>query len=343
MRPSYQYLRYVSEVTSASGRHIDPAVTAQIKSHPAVAGVIPAISVGLSVVVPPGSGTTVQIYGISEDDLPGLLDLYDTHLVQGRLPRARSNEIVLSQATAWNRGLQVGDAIGRPVQGKSGADDPFIEDDIPVEMVVVGLLSRDDLWTGFASLEYLERHELTASRGRRLLIIPRQGRKGELDTWLAGTIASAQTRVNNFDVKHHENKQITKVIFLLFAAVESMIAVVAALALAALNHISFAQRREEFGILHAVGHSRPWLVLRAVRETGGVVAIGWLAGAAICLVGLTGAQMVVYAPKGLRLDLVNLLPWLFTLPIPLAVIGVGAATISRMLYRLDPVAVIERR
>jgi hypothetical protein len=43
------------------------------------------------------------------------------------------------------------------------------------------------------------------------------------------------------------------------------------------------------------------------------------------------------------LNFLNLLPWLFTLPIPLAVIGVGAGTISRTLSRLDPVSVIERR
>jgi len=43
---------------------------------------------------------------------------------------------------------------------------------------------------------------------------------------------------------------------------------VAAVALAALNCIFFAQRQEEFGILHAIGRSRPWLVFRTVKETG---------------------------------------------------------------------------
>jgi hypothetical protein len=42
-------------------------------------------------------------------------------------------------------------------------------------------------------------------------------------------------------------------------------------------------------------------------------------------------------------NLYNLTPWLFTLPIPLAVVVASAGTISWMLSRLDPVAVIERR
>jgi hypothetical protein len=51
----------------------------------------------------------------------------------------------------------------------------------------------------------------------------------------------------------------------------------------------------------------------------------------------------VYAPIGLGLDLYNPWPWLFTLPIPLAIVAASAGTIAWALSRLDPVAVIERR
>jgi tellurite resistance protein TehA-like permease len=95
--------------------------------------------------------------------------------------------------------------------------------------------------------------------------------------------------------------------------------------------------------LHAVGRSRRWLVLRVVRETASVVAVAWLIGAAVCLVLMIGVQAKVYAPIGVRMDWFNLGPWLFTLPIPLAVIAASAGTIGRMLARLDPVAIIERR
>jgi hypothetical protein len=45
----------------------------------------------------------------------------------------------------------------------------------------------------------------------------------------------------------------------------------------------------------------------------------------------------------MTLSLTNVTPWLFTLPIPVAVIGASAGTIAWALSRLDPVAVIERR
>jgi hypothetical protein len=45
----------------------------------------------------------------------------------------------------------------------------------------------------------------------------------------------------------------------------------------------------------------------------------------------------------MSLDLTNTTPWLFTLPIPVAVVAASAGTIACALSQLDPVAVIERR
>jgi ABC-type antimicrobial peptide transport system permease subunit len=340
--PSFEYLRYVSEVSPGMGTAVDPGVTAQIRGHPAVARVIPAIPLGLTALVPPGSGTGVSIYGVAEDELPVLMNLFGMHLFEGRLPLARSNEIVLSEAVARNRGLRVGDTVGRSVEDGDEVD-PLISDDIPTEMVVVGLLSVDDLWLGFAPFEYLDSHELASSRPVHLLVIPAEGRKRELDAWLGESVASVQTDVNTYGASRLEARRAAQSILLLFAAIESIIAVVAAIALAVLNHIFFSQRRDEFGVLHAVGRSRPWLVLRTVRETGSVVTVAWLIDAAMCVIGLFCAQAAIYAPRGLSLNFTNPAPWLFTLPIPLAVIAVGAGTIARTLSGLDPVAVIERR
>jgi hypothetical protein len=63
----------------------------------------------------------------------------------------------------------------------------------------------------------------------------------------------------------------------------------------------------------------------------------------VYVISLVCVQAIVYAPKGLGLDIFNPIPWLFTLPIPVAVVGASAGTIAWMLSRLDPVSVIERR
>ncbi|MCP4419105.1 MAG: hypothetical protein GY805_21020 [Chloroflexi bacterium] len=95
--------------------------------------------------------------------------------------------------------------------------------------------------------------------------------------------------------------------------------------------------------MHAIGRSQLWLVLRTLRETSSTVFIAWLIGAVISVLGLILAQSQLYTPLGLKADLGNLVPWLFTLPIPLAVVLVSVGAIGRMLRKLDPVAIVERR
>jgi hypothetical protein len=258
-------------------------------------------------------------------------------LQEGRLPTAHTNEVVLTDTMAKNRGLSVGDAFGSPVDRR----DLFI----PVEMRVVGILAagQDPMALGFASLEFLENHEDFPSLPSYLFIVPAEGQKAELDAWLASEIDSSRTQVASYVETLRNLQQITGSFYLLLGAVETVIAIVAALALAALNTIFFTQRRDEFGTLHALGRSRLWLVLRAVKETGTTVSIAWLIGAAVCIAGLLAAQASIYTPLGLNVGFLNTTPWLFTLPIPLAVVAASAGTIAWALSRLDPVAVIERR
>jgi len=339
-----EHLRRVSVVSSLAGDSVDPGVTAQVKTHPTVARVVPAVELWPMVEVPPLNRTTIRVYGVSEDDMPVLVNLYGVRLEEGRLPRPHSNEIVLSKAVAMNRGLRVGDKIGRPVYE--------YDISIPTEMVVVGILSRpsrepneneSDLWSGFASYEYLRSHELYSSQPVSLLVIPAEGRKDELDAWLEESVASGQTAVRTYDTLLSGHRQSMWILLLAFAVVEGVIAIVAAIALAVLSYTFFAQRREEFGTLHAMGHSRPWLVLRTMGEAASVVVVAWLMGAAVCGVGLVYIQANVYAPKGLTVDFFNSGLWLFTLPMPLAVVAVSTGLVAWMLSRLDPVAIIERR
>jgi ABC-type antimicrobial peptide transport system permease subunit len=110
-----------------------------------------------------------------------------------------------------------------------------------------------------------------------------------------------------------------------------------------MNYIFVTQRRDEFGALHAVGHSRAVLIARTLRESVSIAVVAWLVGAAVCIAGMFYAQATIYTPLGMSLDWTNLAPWLSTLSIPLAVVAASAGTIAWTLSRLDPVSIIERR
>ena len=339
MKPYYQYLQEVSVIQRTAHSKLDPAVIGQIKSHPAVAHTIVSIPLSIQMILPPGGATDVPVFGISETEFPVLLESYGMHLDEGRMPQTGSNEIVISSAIAINRDLHIGDLIG----GETDNGDSLIEDNIPVEMEIVGILSPDRPWIGFASYEYLNAHELTSSRGRRWIIIPSGGQKQALDTWLAENVDSTQAQVVLYQEEEREFREMTTSLVLTFAVLECMIAGVAAIALAALNYIFFTQRRTEFGILNAIGYSRLWLVWRTMKETISMIGIAWVLGAALCGIGLFIMHYFFYAPRGLTLNFFNLTPWLLTLSIPLAVFVSSAGVVARMLRKLDPIAIVERR
>jgi putative ABC transport system permease protein len=130
---------------------------------------------------------------------------------------------------------------------------------------------------------------------------------------------------------------------LAMAVLESVIAVVAAIALAVLNYIFVSERQSEFGVLHALGYRRSQLVGRVLGETAFTTGIAWGLSAVVILIGLLYLRFGVFASLGLTFNLFNVSPWLYTVPIPVAILAVTTGTTAWTLSRLDPVSIIERR
>jgi ABC-type antimicrobial peptide transport system permease subunit len=127
------------------------------------------------------------------------------------------------------------------------------------------------------------------------------------------------------------------------AFLEAVIATVAVIGLTVLNYIFASQRHAEFGVLHALGFSRIRLIGRVLRETAFTTGIAWGLSAIIGLIGMLCLRFGLFAPLGLTFNLFNVAPWLYTVPIPIAVLAVTAGTTARTLSRMDPVSIIERR
>jgi ABC-type antimicrobial peptide transport system permease subunit len=345
--PGLRYLSKLSVVRSTgAGADLDPGVVAQVRTHPAVERVIPVAPRYhlLSVRIPPFTAPEASPFGVYAEDMAYLVELYGLELKEGHLPRPHTNEMVISEILAQNRELQIGDVIGNPDQpAYPGAES------LPAEFVISGIFARsttpqDENWLGFVSLEFLESHEaFYIPDVPPLIVVPKAGQKGALDDWLENEVAGIGVSVLTLRREIGRIRQNAQSQMLVFALLESVIAIVAAIALAVLNYIFVAQRQSEFGVLHALGHARLRLVWRTVRETIFTTGIAWGLSAILCLMGLLSLQYGVFAPLGLRLDLFNLSPWLFTLPIPIAVLVATTGTTARTLSRLDPVSIIERR
>jgi ABC-type lipoprotein release transport system permease subunit len=343
--PGLRYLSQVSIVRSPT-MALDPGIVALIRTHPAVERVLPVAPrfhlLGIS--IPPFVVAEASPFAVYAEGMAFLADLYGLELKEGRLPRPYTNEMVIPETVAQNRDLALGDVIGDP-------DHPAYPgaEALPAEFVVSGIFARpsapeDENWLGFVSLEFLESHEaFPVPDVPPLIVVPKAGQKDALDDWLEYELAGQGVWVTTYRQELARAQNQTRNQILQMALLESVIASVAAIALAVLNHIFISQRQPEFGVLHALGHGRPRLVWRTVQETLFATGGAWILSVVLCLLGLVYLQYGVFESLGLRLDLTNLTPWLFTLPIPIAVVAVSSGTTARTLSRLDPVSIIERR
>jgi ABC-type lipoprotein release transport system permease subunit len=346
-KPGLGYLSRMSQIRTAPNRSLDASTVTQVRTHPAVKRVIPVAprNATLSVHIPPfTTSSAASPFGVYAEDMAYLVELYGLELKEGHLPRPRTNEMVIPESIAQNRDLLIGDVIGDP-------DHPAYPGAyaLNTEFVISGIFARpsapeDENWLGFVSLEFLESHQDSLVPDiPPLFIVPKAGQKEALDDWLENELAGRDVSVLTWRREAARAQENSRNMMLIYALLESVIAIVAATALAVLNYIFISQRRSEFGVLHALGYGRLRLVWRAVGETAFTAGVAWVFSAILFLIGLLCLQSFVFTPLGLRLDPFNPAPWLFTLPIPVVVLAVTGGTIAWTLSKLDPVSIIERR
>jgi ABC-type antimicrobial peptide transport system permease subunit len=344
LRPPLNSLRKTSLV-SPRREPLETTVMAQIRAHPAVERTVPMhLLAPLEMSVPLLLyGYPVETYAVTAEDMVYLVDLYDLKLAEGALPRPNTNEIVIPWAAAQNRDIQIGDVIGDQAN-------PIYPDapTLPSELVVSGVFAptenpTEDTWLSFMSQEYIDSYRSDWRTELSLIVVPKAGQKDTLDAWLEDEMADERRAVRTFGKQQAWFEETINTVLFSFSLLEGIIAIVAALALAGLNYIFVAQRQSEMGVLNALGFGRLRLVWRTVRETLFTAGSAWVVGVIGCAAILLGLQHALYAPIGLTLNFFNPTPWLYTLPVPVAVLVVSAGAVAWALSKLDPVAIIERR
>ena len=330
---------------SPKGSPLEAAEMAEIRAHPGVERVIPVTTISPFGLAMPliRDDSALETFGVTTDDMVYLVELYGLELAEGRLPQPNTNEIVIPWTAAKNRDLDVGDVVGsrdRPIYPEAPT--------LPSELVVSGIFAQakdpaEEVWLSFMSQEFLDSYRSDWRTDLSLIVVPKAGQKEALDAWLENQIAGERRVVLTYGKQQAWLQEGMAMALFSLSLMESIIALVAALALAGLNYVFVSQRQAEFGVLNALGLNRLHLVWRVVRESLFTTGAAWLIGLLGCSAIMAYLQYGLYVPRGLRIDFFNPTPWLFTLPVPVAVLAVSAGAVAWALWRLDPVAVIERR
>ncbi|HSR32280.1 MAG TPA: FtsX-like permease family protein [Anaerolineae bacterium] len=356
MRHSFHYLTRMSRLLASKGPEIgiqsqtstigtlDSGLAAQIRAHPDVAAVLP--ENGLYVGVPlAGMAIPTPVLGVTEADLPVVMEACALRLKAGRLIRPRTGEIVLSEEIARALDLTIGDQVSH----KINAD---YYQTMATELTLVGILESvpsdagPAVRAGFVSYEYLDGHELYQPRATNWLIIPRPGRRIAVNDFASTLIeesgGSSSNHLQSFESEVGLLDQVLRGIDMMYGFVNGLVAVAAALVVGMVHRIAVTHRLPELGLLHAAGYPRRNLVRRLVIEIAVAACVGWAVGLLCAHAFSILLSSTFFAAQGWSMNLANPKPLLSTLPIPLVVVAWINVSVRRTLNRLDPVAIFER-
>ncbi|MFB0537533.1 MAG: ABC transporter permease, partial [Anaerolineae bacterium] len=356
MRYSFHYLTRMSRLSASQGPEIgiqsqistigtlDSGFAAQIRAHPDVAAVLP--ENGLYVGVPlAGMGIPTPVLGVTEADLPVVMDVCDLRLKAGRLINPRAGEIILSEEIARALDLTIGDPVSYKINAETYPT-------MATELTLVGILESDpsaagpEVRVGFVSYEYLDGHELYQPRATNWLIIPHPGRRIAVNDFASTLIeesgGSPSNHLQSFESEVGLLDQVQRGMDVMYGLVNGLVAAAAALVVGMVHRIAVTHRLPELGLLHAAGYPKRSLVRRLVIEIATVACVGWAVGLLCAHAFSILLNSTLFAPQGWIMNLANPKPLLSTLPIlPVVVVWINVS-VHRMLNRLDPVDIFER-
>lgn len=275
-----------------------------------------------------GIQSEFPIFGVSDELMPQLLAATGTTLKEGRLPTLRANEVAVHDSLMKTRGLQVGDLIGREVYEDDDLDGTWKVVGVTDGMTVLNLVSVDRLSPGRIPND--------------VILIPRPN---EMEA-LVADVAELDTERALVLTPGYWNQYVERTLSqydTLVKAINVVIISVLSLGVGLLNMIYFRQRTGEFGVLAGIGFSRAFLIRRVTLESLVLTVVAWLLGMSLSLGIYQALDVLVFAPKGTHLSILNLRLLSGTIPVPVFVWLLSTVTIMWQLWRLDPVAVIDRR
>lgn len=312
--------------------HPIPAeILAQVKGDKNVERVIPFKSYGLRYGIP-GSLTQVEVIALRAEDMNYFLEKQKIKLIEGRLPAPGKKEIAIASEVGKNKSVGLGDKVGNSVN-------KF--DDIDGEYEIVGVLQGASIFSVVSSNPETMpvSADLTSLEEQGALVFPGPGQLDELNQMLS-TLSRGQVNVQTLPVAQDEyGKAMGTLKVLDIISILAILLMV--VTVGSSKYIQFLNRKEELGILNAIGYSKREILKRATVEVLAVnfiaYGLGLLQGFLVSLLvkqylfQAIGAIGVSFDPKALVISTF----------IPLFITLFTIVPINVMINRLDPINMIE--
>jgi hypothetical protein len=342
---NYGFVKHFSVLTPQLERNISPPLMARVRSEKRIEKIISSVPYLRTIKTVFGE-LPVPVYGLDPKDMPEIIALTGNRVVEGRLPRPGEAELVVSRLWANNMGKKLGSKV-------TASDEKFPTITEPQKIVGIlegganlALTDIDFVVGAFPDTNVIRPAYLLIPRSPRDLPLINENIQGFIKTPEKHGLTRREVRYAKFFTHEDMVREVRRGLgyfFNFLAIADALVIGAVALLSGFLANIYFEGRLGEFGLLLAFGFQRGRLARRLVIETGALVVASWILGLALTWLALQWLEAAYMTPRGLILADINRLAVLYTLPTPILVGLASLGTVLYRLYRLDPIAIMERR
>lgn len=273
-----------------------------------------------------------KVLTVKNEDMEWLISKLNLKVKEGRIPKAGTNEIILHSVVAENKNLGVGDRIGGGIQKNEALEG---------DKLIVGLLEGESI-VSFDSLEHwMDMNQVTSDDySTGILISPKHGKEIEVSNFI-NSINDQGIDVRTYDLVSLQNRIDRKGIDIILTVINIFVIIIITICTGFISYIHIIQRRNEFGILNAIGYSSQKIINRVLNEIVWLNITGYLLGIFLAIFMGLLLNFFIFIPKGLPLLLLKQEYLVETLCVPLFACIFSLIPIWKIMQDLDPVAIIE--
>jgi putative ABC transport system permease protein len=302
-----------------------------LKDNPNVENVIPYVLYNTRYVLP-GTLTNASIFGLSPEDIEYVMEKHNISLKEGRLPLENHKEVALDYRMSKNKKVRIGDKIGNSIEKN---------DSLNGEYTVVGIVEGASYLSFMpysTTITAISANDTIIAKNS-ILVFPKDNNMKEVDKLVLSLPKSEVTVMTLSRMIKRYNDSASFIHTLDMICILAIIVMV--ISVGSSKYVQIFSRKQELGILNAMGYTKAELMKKAFLEvlivnmigfTLGII-FGWLCSVLINngAFGAVGGVSVYFSTKALLMGLyIPLFTTLFTL-IP----------VNRMISKLDPIVMIE--
>lgn len=272
------------------------------------------------------------VLGLEPADLRFVLKKLGSRGINGRLPESGKPEAVVSEPVARNLNLKLGSTLLGPNTQETYS---------PYPVKIVGIAKTEE-WLMLNDIDYHRLNHFPPIDN--VLVFAKNLRDQEkLDRWAVKAFKGQRAQVFAYYVLDEQTNEMFSTLFRILNVVIGTLVLVITIMMAMLINIYQAQRIVEYGLLQAIGYTKKQLLGRALREVLFVVIFGWFLGVGVSYSLLELVKAIMMDPNAYALNPLEPRAYLYTVPIPIAILVVSFTTVYMKFRRFDPVGVVERR